>query len=139
MPVLKLLCTMSDMWCSLPLGPLKSNVEYSRVLPGGEDWECYGLVVGFVQPDKFSWWREVIFRGGSFLLEWVSTSDGVHYQGGPCPPGTFSQWAELQSDYLHRATTVVDSSIHPPPVWWPGRHPPLEWWPKLNMITRSFE
>ena len=111
---------MSEVWCSFPLGPLKSNVEYNRVLPGGEDWECYGPVDGFVQPDKLSWWREVIFRGGSFQLEWVSTSDGVHYQGGPCPPGNFDHWPELQSDYLHRATIVVASGRHPKWMWWPA-------------------
>ena len=120
MPVLKVLCTMSAVWCSLPLGPSKSNVQYNRVLPGGEDWECYGPVDGFVQPDNLSWWREVIFRGGSFQLEWVSTSDGVHYQGGPCPPGNFDHWPELQSDYLHRATIVVASGRHPKWMWWPA-------------------
>ena len=120
MPVLKVLCRMSEVWCSLPLGSLQSYVEYNRVLPGGEDWKCYGPDVGVVQPDNLFWWREVIFRGGSFRLEWVCTSEGVHYQGGPCPPGNFSQWAELQSDYLHRATTVVDSGRHPKWMWWAG-------------------
>ena len=119
MPVLKALCTMSQVWCEADLGPLKSNVEYNRVLPGGEDWEDYGPVDGSVQPDKLSWWREVFFRGGSFQLQWVSTPDGFQYQGGPCPPGNFDHWAELQSDYLHRATIVVASRRHPKWFWWP--------------------
>ena len=100
------------------------KVEWQRALqPGWDHHQPGGPGSCMVQLDRPGWWREYIFRGGYFSLQWVSSVYGVHVQGGPCPPGNFGAWAELVSDNHHRAKMVVENMGCVSPVYcmsWSG-------------------